>query len=1078
MKTTLPPAAARELLRRVVERALASDELSFFAEAAHRSGFVDLLAEHIRELKRRDILPADYAKARPPRGDAQQLRELALLYAEYERQLTAHDLCDSESVHWAARDALAAGDCQRFQDLALVVVDGFTDFTRMQHEILRLLAQRTEQMLISLPVDATEIAPPTRLAATRSDSGAERAPGTRSAPVAATSASRLNESPRRADLFAKVTATLAELRRQYPQLEIEQLAARPSSWPALDHVAQHIFSRPGQVPPPTAAALASLDRLEIVEAAGAQDEIVQIARRIKRRLSSPLPVREGLGEGSSTSHPSPNLSPQGRAATRPGDIVVVFRTLTEVAPRIREVFEQFGIPFWLESRLPLATAAVLKTLLALLRLDDNDWPFGRVVSLVTNNTLTALDSESRQAADWLVRDLQIAHGREELLRRVKQLATDQAADRGDRAEHRARMAQLAQPALIQLAQALDILPMEATPNAWCAALAQAGAALGLLPFDEIDLVAWQSIIAHFAALERLDGWLGEPPRKLSRRDLLRSLTDFARNESLPPSHDDVGRVRVLDAPSARTVCAKHLFLAGMSEQAFPLPERAGRLATDADYRFIARAADQELAATPGIAASRAQEEMLLFYEVLSRAEESLTISYPALDDKAQALPASPYVTEIERVLGEENSGRLRRSVPQLTPVPQEAIPYSFADWRVQAIAKALGGDRQLLGGIFACHEIKPLANVIDAGVRLVHARARGDAFGPAEGLLTSPAALERLAQRFGPQHLWSPSQWETYATCPFRFFMEDVLRLEPLGELVLETDFARRGSRLHQVLATFHRQWPGIRGGLPLTADEEAAQFLEYLHTVIDERIAAAPRDGIDAALLELDRRQIRRWTEGYFAHHAKYDGACSERGVQLTPAHFEFRFGPPRSADENDPNSVDNAFLLDIDGEQIRITGQIDRIDIGAIDGRTVFNVIDYKSGKKMTLKLENIESGEKLQLPIYVEAAQALLFSGDATPMMAGYWSMAGGFDAKGALAVVQEGDEERWQNVQATTHRLIRQFVRAIRNGEFPVASRDDKCTSYCDFNTVCRIAQVRSLGKTWPPDAACGLAQDKT
>jgi hypothetical protein len=87
-----------------------------------------------------------------------------------------------------------------------------------------------------------------------------------------------------------------------------------------------------------------------------------------------------------------------------------------------------------------------------------------------------------------------------------------------------------------------------------------------------------------------------------------------------------------------------------------------------------------------------------------------------------------------------------------------------------------------------------------------------------------------------------------------------------------------------------------------------------------------------------------------------------------------------------------------------------------------------------------------------------------------------MTGGFDAKGALAVAVEGDPaEHWKKVRGTVEERIGQFVQDIRQGAFPVASRDDKCTSYCDFNTICRIAQVRSLGKSTPPSpAACGLA----
>ena len=122
-------------------------------------------------------------------------------------------------------------------------------------------------------------------------------------------------------------------------------------------------------------------------------------------------------------------------------------------------------------------------------------------------------------------------------------------------------------------------------------------------------------------------------------------------------------------------------------------------------------------------------------------------------------------------------------------------------------------------------------------------------------------------------------------------------------ELVLETDYARRGSRLHGVLAAFHRQWPALRGAAPLNDDDERASFREYLHRVIDDRTAPAADVGIDAALLELDRRQIRKWADKHFDHHAKYDGLCGKRGVPMQPAHFEFRFGPPRTGgDDSDP--------------------------------------------------------------------------------------------------------------------------------------------------------------------------------
>jgi hypothetical protein len=138
-------------------------------------------------------------------------------------------------------------------------------------------------------------------------------------------------------------------------------------------------------------------------------------------------------------------------------------------------------------------------------------------------------------------------------------------------------------------------------------------------------------------------------------------------------------------------------------------------------------------------------------------------------------------------------------------------------------------------------------------------------------------------------------------------------------------------------------------------------------------------------------------------------------------------------------------------------------------VDGQTVFNVIDYKSGRRASLKSDHLETGQQLQLPIYVEAAQLLLFDGKAEPFAAGYWSMGAGFDEKGALAVKKKDEPgPDWAATRTTVHALIRTFVDGIRKGDFPVASRDDKCTSYCDFHLTCRIAQARTSNKLWWPE----------
>ena len=158
---------------------------------------------------------------------------------------------------------------------------------------------------------------------------------------------------------------------------------------------------------------------------------------------------------------------------KPSDILVIFRSVNEAAPRIDEVFERFGIPYSIETNRRIARRPCFKPSLALLRLDQEDWPFRRVVSVITNNTLSVLEDSARQAAEWLVRDLQVASGRQKFFDVVGRLAAQLGSEAtlGDHQQKRIRAAAAALPSVTQIAAALDQLPKQATLTAWTAALA-------------------------------------------------------------------------------------------------------------------------------------------------------------------------------------------------------------------------------------------------------------------------------------------------------------------------------------------------------------------------------------------------------------------------------------------------------------------------------------------------------------------------------------------------------------------------------------------------------------------------------
>jgi hypothetical protein len=136
------------------------------------------------------------------------------------------------------------------------------------------------------------------------------------------------------------------------------------------------------------------------------------------------------------------------------------------------------------------------------------------------------------------------------------------------------------------------------------------------------------------------------------------------------------------------------------------------------------------------------------------------------------------------------------------------------------------------------------------------------------------------------------------------------------------------------------------------------------------------------------------------------------------------------------------------------------------------VFNVLDYKIGAAKHYRLQDIESGAILQLPLYAMAVQDLLLAGqNAVPWAGGYWHVKdGGYCAKHALKFHERAGgsvrpTEAWDRLRLELIDRVGRIVGAVRGGQFPMHCEDEKCTGLCEYKTVCRVGTVRALDKPW-------------
>jgi RecB family exonuclease len=243
----------------------------------------------------------------------------------------------------------------------------------------------------------------------------------------------------------------------------------------------------------------------------------------------------------------------------------------------------------------------------------------------------------------------------------------------------------------------------------------------------------------------------------------------------------------------------------------------------------------------------------------------------------------------------------------------------------------------------------------------------------------------------------SPTGFRSYLACPYRFYLQHVLRLEAISDDARELDGATFGTLLHEVLRQFgageHRDSTDaqeIRRELTGLLDQLARK------TFADEALAAVS--------VQLEQARLRL---AAFAEHQ----ALRAHDWQIE--HTELYL------------SAEQAELV-VDGQPFYLRGRIDRVDVHRQTGERV--VLDYKSSDTPTTpERAHLRSGEwvDLQLPLYRHLVQAV---GIAGPVQLGYVQLPR--DVTKIEFRLAEWSEEDLQQADA----VAADVVRNLRNGVF--------------------------------------------
>lgn len=972
---------------RATHLALARGRLPYLQRVAGRPGFATALARSLGELRTAGIGP----EALRPLGDAG--RDLAELAEAVQRELDALAVADRAWLLAAATEVASSDAPAPPVGVPLLLLD-VPLATAAEAELVAALARRAPAVLATAPDgDALGIA--------RLERALGCAPERRAAPAAGGSLGRLQEH-----LFEETVPEPASL----------DGSVTLAGWPG---VARECVEIARQIQAEAARGV-PFDRIAVFLHA-ASDYAVQLEEALQRAA-----IPAYFARGTRRPHAG------GRA------LLALLACAAEKlsARRFAEYLSLAQVPD------PAAAngGAFVPPSDEMLRLDAGraDEDAGRAEDDADHDpTARDPDAAARRAgtvrAPWrweqLLVDAAVIGSKERWQRRLDGLAREIEQQRADldpadegriaacvrRLEDLAHLRAFALPLIERLA----VLPETASWGEW------------LVHLRDLVRVAVRDPEPVLAVLGELEPIAPVGPVGLD--ELRFVLTPRLRDLQVPPAPRRYGAVFVAPAERARGLAFDVVFVPGLAERLFPRKIVEDPLLPDA----LRERLDGERLPTQ---ATRVAQERLALRLSVGAARSRVHLSYPRVDvEQARARVPSFYLLEALRATEAELPGfdelalRTAGASPARLgwPAPEEperAIDDSEYD--IALLAPLVGVDERAAQG--AAHYL------LGTNPHLARAlRARGRRWKrrwfPADGLVDPDehgrAALARhqLATRS-----FSPTALQHYAACPYRFFLQALMRLAPREEPVaIETmDALTRGGLFHdvqyEILTTLKER--ALLPVRPATLDTTLAiadQALERVAAERREELAPAIPRVWDDAIAGM-RADLHEWLRR--AAHAT-DG--------FVPDRFELAFGiVDRERAYQDPASSAEPVPL---AGGLMLRGSIDLVER---DVRGVLRVTDHKTGKARAGAGLVIGGGTVLQPVLYALACEVRL---DATVESGRlYYCTADGGYTEAVVSL-----DERAREAAAT---VIETIGGALAEGFLPAAPAKGACR-WCDYRPVC-------------------------
>ena len=369
--------------------------------------------------------------------------------------------------------------------------------------------------------------------------------------------------------------------------------------------------------------------------------------------------------------------------------------------------------------------------------------------------------------------------------------------------------------------------------------------------------------------------------------------------AIPPSLDQVVLGNI---DRSRTTSVKLVIVPGANETVFPAYEEEKSLFTDNELETLQNFVEAPVALRLN-SFQKTDKENYLSYISFTRSSQKLIVSYAAQNDDGSTLKPSRYISELKKIF------------PQL-----QEQKFSIEN----------------LKDIDILNQSKDQAqNWTDTNQQPI---------------------TDAVSNFYGPECSFSVSNLESYANCPFQFFVKGIAKCKEREEWGMEAD--KLGTFMHLALRLFHekviksgeeKSWRSQLEDVPGTRELVHECVDEAAHEIFNQKDDSSFTDFGGASEMLNVEKKINFFLNAMRGYFEKY---------RFDPTFTELGFG------KNHPL----CWKMEVNKKDIYISGRVDRVDIYKDASNNIWVVvIDYKSSGK-NFKNENFDAGIQLQLIAYL--------------------------------------------------------------------------------------------------------------